>query len=362
MKEKIFVIIKTIVFLLIFVLLFQRFSIALQVYGTGPSDPNRRACLFFSLPENTVDVLFVGTSRVYGSYIPQQIYDKTGISSAVLATSAQSYQNTYWLLKEVLQHQQPKLVVLDIHRVVSPVDKSSKDFRLYYTTGISALPDLSINKIRAYRDITSDHSGWAKEMTIYDAYSFLEFKNIYDRGTPDLLSIANLMINPISEYKTFGYFSSAAVYPLTTLQPNISSSVYVDLKQTPDFKHLQKIVTLLKDKEIPLLFVRAPYDGSQFNDMQLYSQAFQWIEEQRIPFIDFFDLIDTIGIDPATDFCVKNHLNYLGAKKVTQYMEGYLQEHYTLEDHRGDSKYELWERSEYNYKELEKQILEKVGR
>lgn len=362
MKEKIYVILKPIVFLIIFAFLVQRFSLALQVYGSAPTDPNRRTCLFFSLPKNTVDVLFTGTSRAYASYIPQQIYDNTGISSAVLATSMQSCQNTYWLLKEALQRQSPELVIMDVHRVATPVDKSGKEFRMYYTSGISVLPDLSINKIRAYRDIASDQNGWAKEMTVYDAYSFLEYKNIYDRGTPDFVSIANLLINPISEYKTFGYFSEVAVQPLASLQPSISSSAYVDLKQTTDFLYLEKIVALLRDKDIPLLLVRAPYDGSQFDDLRLYSQAFEWIEEQQIPFIDFFRLIREIGIDPATDFYDKNHMNYLGAKKVTTYMEGYLQEHYALEDHRGDSKYELWERSDYNYEDLEKQILKQLGR
>lgn len=155
MKEKITIIFKYIIFVLILSVLFQRVSLTLQVYGTKSEDPDRRACLFFSLPNHTVDVLFTGTSHIYCSYIPQKIYDDTGITSAVLATSAQSYQNTYWLLKEALRHQQPKLVVLDIHSITSSVDETVQNSRLHYTSGISSLPDLSINKVFAYRDITS---------------------------------------------------------------------------------------------------------------------------------------------------------------------------------------------------------------
>ncbi len=361
MKHKIAAIFKPIVFIIIFVLLFQRISLVLQVYGKEPEDPDRRACLFFSLPDHTVDVLFAGTSHVYCSYIPQKIYNDTGITSAVLATSSQSYQNTYWLLKEALQHQQPKVVVLDIHSITSAVDEAVQNYRLHYTSGISSMPDLSLNKIFAYRDITSSRKGWVKDMTVYDAYGFLEYKNEYDRGASNPVSIANLMINPVSEYKTFGYFPTDSVHPMTTLEPCIpSSSAWTDLKQTEDFHQLQRIIRLLQDKGIPLLFVRAPYHTSVLDDHQLYSQAFEWIEEQKIPLIDFFDLIEETGINLKTDFRDEDHLNYLGSKKITRYMETYLQKHYSLPNHKGDGRYSLWERKAFDYKAVESKIREKI--
>ena len=360
MKNKITAILKPIIFVIIFCLLFQRISLVLQVYGKTPEDPDRRACLFFSLPENTVDVLFAGTSHVYCSYIPQKIYNDTGITSAVLATSSQSYQNTYWLLKEALRHQQPKVVVLDIHSITSAVDEIVLNYRLHYTSGISSLPDLSINKLLAYQDITSQKEGWVKDMTVYDAYSFLEYKNEYDRGTSDLVSIANLMINPVSEYKTFGYYPTDTVHPMTSLEPCISSSKRTDLKQTEDFRQLQRIIELLQEKDIPLLLVRAPYHTSVLDDQQLYSQIFAWTDEQDIPVIDFFDLIDEIGIKLKTDFRDDDHLNYLGSKKITKYMETYLQQHYTLTNHKGDKKYSLWDRKKFDYKAVEKKIKESI--
>ncbi len=360
MKEKISIICKFIIFIIIFSFLFQRISLTLQVYGTEAENPDRRACLFFSLPDQTVDVLFTGTSHVYCSYIPQKIYDDTGITSAVLATSAQSYQNTYWLLKEALQHQQPKVVVLDIHSITSSVDESVQNFRLHYTSGISSLPDLSLNKILAYRDITSHRKGWAKDMTIYDAYGFLEYKNEYDRGVSNPVTIANLMINPISEYQTFGYYPTDTVYPMTTLSPSINSTARTDLEQTEDFRQLLKIKELLQKKNIPLLLVRAPYHTDKLDDHQLYSQAFQWADRQNIPVVDFFDLIDEMEINLKTDFRDEDHLNYLGSKKITKYMETYLQKNYSLANHKDDDKYALWERKDFDYKAVENRIQEKL--
>lgn len=360
MKEKITAIIKLIIFILVFGLLFQRISLALQVYGKDPEDPDRRACLFFTLPDHTVDVLFAGTSHVYCSYIPQQIYDDTGITSAVLATSAQSYRNTYWLLKETLRRQKPKVVVLDIHSITSAVDETVQNYRLHYTSGISALPDLSLNKALAYRDITSDRTGWAKEMTVYDAYGFLEYKNEYDRGVSNPVEIANLLLNPVSEYRTFGYFPTDTVHPMTELNPCASSGSRVALEHTEDFLDLQRIVELLQENDIPLLLVRAPYHTKVLDDHQLYPQIFAWTEKQKLPVLDFFALIKETGINLKTDFRDEDHLNYLGSQKITAYLEDYLQKNYPLTDHRGDDRYRLWAQSDYDYDAVEKRIQEKL--
>ena len=362
MKKRLSVFIKFVIFVLIFVLLFQRVSIILQVYGTGETDPDRRACLFFSLPGNTVDVLFMGTSHVYCSYIPKQIFDDTGITSAVLATSSQSYKNTYWLLKEALKHQQPSVVVLDIHSITSSADTAIQNFRLHYTSGISSMPDLSVNKIFAYRDIKYSSQGWAKNMTVYDAYGFLEYKNEYDRGVSDPVLITNLIFNPVSEYRTFGYYPTQSVFPMTSLNPGNSSSAYIDMYSTEDFQQLQKITDLLKENNIQLLLVRAPYKADTLDDHQLYRQAFEWAEQQKIPVIDYFDLIDDIGISLKTDFRDVDHLNYLGSKKATRYIETYLKENYSLQDHRGDSSYELWNRTDFDYDAIEKDILNSINK
>ena len=155
-------------------------------------------------------------------------------------------------------------------------------------------------------------------MTIYDAYGFLEYKNEYDRGVSNPVTIANLMINPISEYQTFGYYPTDTVYPMTTLSPSINSTARTDLEQTDDFRQLLKIKELLQKKNIPLLLVRAPYHTDKLDDHQLYSQAFQWADRQNIPVVDFFDLIDEMEINLKTDFRDEDHLNYLGSKKITK--------------------------------------------
>lgn len=350
--------IKWICFLLILGFLTQRISLVVQVYGTEPSEPDRRTCLFFELPRNTVDCLFIGTSHVYCSFIPQRIYDEAGITSVSLATSSQSYQNTYWLLKEALCYQKPKVVVMDIHSVTSAVDEQVLNFRLHYTSGISAMPDLSWNKLRAFADIKKSEIGWADNLSKYDAFGILEYKNEYHRERNNVKELLNLLVNPQKEYRTFGFYPTTTVYPMDKLEPNIETDNFMDFYTTQEYEYLNKICTLLEEKGIQLLLTRAPYTMPGFDDYQLNRQALEWAEKGGIPVIDYFKLIENgeVAIDLQKDFRDADHLNFLGAKKATDYMIGYLKEHYQLTDHRGEKKYRLWEEMEYDYSLIKKQV------
>ena len=49
-----------------------------------------------------------------------------------------------------------------------------------------------------------------------------------------------------------------------------------------------------------------------------------------------------MGLDPATDFYNKKHVNVRGAEKYTKFFADYLTKKYELVDHREDSVYEPW--------------------
>lgn len=325
-KRKLSFLVRLIIFIIIAGFMLQKASLIVHVWGTEQGDPDRRSRLFFTLPKDSVDCLFVGTSHIYCSFIPQQIYEKTGLRSASIATSSQSYQNSYWLLKEALKKQHPKYVIMDIHSVTTPADENVKNFRLHYTSGVSILPDLSINKILAYLDIKYHNEDWVENMTVYDAYGFLEYRNDYERVQYSLKELAHLLTDPKKEFTTLGFHPSTEIYPIEELVPGYSSDKYIDFYQTQEYEYLAKIQTLLEENEIQMILVRAPYTMPDFDDMHLSEQAIAWAENENIPFIDFFLLTDELGIDLAADFKDSDHLNQNGAQKVTTYLAQYLTE------------------------------------
>ena len=66
-----------------------------------------------------------------------------------------------------------------------------------------------------------------------------------------------------------------------------------------------------------------------------YRVAMQrYCEQHRCFFMDGYQRMAEIGIDPATDFNDKNHLNPSGAAKMATYLGNYIKERYDLEDMR----------------------------
>lgn len=65
---------------------------------------------FYELEDNSIDVLFLGSSQIMTAISPVQIYEKTGISSYNLGTEQQNMVLSYYLLKEALRFQTPQIV------------------------------------------------------------------------------------------------------------------------------------------------------------------------------------------------------------------------------------------------------------
>lgn len=330
--------------------IFKKVSLIVQVYGTEVDNPDRRACLFFSLPDDSVDCIFVGTSHVFCSYNPQQIYDETGLTSVCLATSGQSFQSSYYLLKEALRKQTPKVVIMDLSNIAVAANYDIQNFRLHFSSGISALPDYSINKVLAYNEIRNMNYGYSDKITIYDCYGILEYRADYDREKGGIHEFINLLFNPSKEYKALGYFTTEHVFPQNELISNIKSEKRIELTDTIEFRYYKQIEELLEKKGIQLVMVRSLYNRPDFDDCQLLEQFFDYLNDNQVPYIDFFKLQKEIGIDLKTDFQDSDHLNCWGSEKTTKFIGNYLKDNFSFEKCANDKKHEPWNRHDFNYR------------
>ena len=64
--------------------------------------------------ENKHDVIFLGDCEAYTSFSPMKIYEEEGITSFVRGNSQQLIGQSYYVLKETLNYEIPKVVVLSI--------------------------------------------------------------------------------------------------------------------------------------------------------------------------------------------------------------------------------------------------------
>ena len=94
-------------FLLILALCLQVLSVAFR-----PKDNRKEAGMHFlsahgylGLPEDSVDVFFLGDSMAYSSYIPMELWQQQGITSYVSAEGGGAMNVGYDLLREIIQYQ-----------------------------------------------------------------------------------------------------------------------------------------------------------------------------------------------------------------------------------------------------------------
>ena len=69
---------------------------------------------FLEEPEDSMDVLFFGSSLVYCDVVPAVVWEETGLASYVMAGPEQPIPMSYYYLREALETQSPQAVFVEI--------------------------------------------------------------------------------------------------------------------------------------------------------------------------------------------------------------------------------------------------------
>ena len=119
---------------------------------------------------------------------------------------------------------------------------------------------------------------------------------------------------------------------------------------------------LCREKGIQLILIKAPSLYPYWYE-EWEAQVEDYAEEHDLPYLNFLELADEIGIDYSKDtYDAGLHMNLTGAEKLSMYLGRYLREEAGLEDRRGEAKLRaVWEEKAAAY-EAEKQAqYEKYG-
>lgn len=95
------------------------------------------------------DVLFLGSSHVLNGFIPMELWNSYGITSYNLGFSGSRIAMNYWVLENVLQYTQPKLVILDCAYLKDEKASTNKNYNHAIFDDMRHLP----TKIRAIFDL-----------------------------------------------------------------------------------------------------------------------------------------------------------------------------------------------------------------
>lgn len=297
-------IVRSIAFALVLVMVFMGLSqmiLLIQKRHDGMII-NRSKTLWYLQEESndSIDVLLVGDSLSYSAFSTYDMWEKGGIASFVAGQPGQKISETYNMVDTAFQKQKPKVVVLETN-VLFRTDGGTSGMKDKFS-------QIAMNVFPVFRF----HDMW-KQLLFGAKQERDNFKGFGLRTT----------VNP---YRGGDYMSSKK---LGSKIPNYT-------KET-----LQKIQKMCEENGAELVLISTP-SPQNYNNKR-HEEILKLAEENNLKYEDMNLMTEQLGIDWNSDSLDKgDHLNLLGAEKVTRFLLEYLLAHYALSDHRGEEAYEEW--------------------
>ena len=282
---------------------------------------------FYDEDEETMDVIFYGSSRAFADVNPAVLWQERGITSYVLASSNQALWETYHNIIETLKTQSPKVIAVEMYRCTETREYEE-----------SRVPEalfgmhFSKNKLDALRASVSEDS----------FKDYLLQYSIYHSSYGELTESDYRYIQPKygAGFKGFtGYFGYES---FDTLYDPQSETPEVSLSEKTE-EYLRKILELAEESDTELLLFVSPYAGLTEEEKSCFNAAEKIAAEYGVTFVDFNEHRDEIGLDSSLDYAEMSHLSATGTEKFSSYLADFLSEHYVLENHYGDERYASWD-------------------
>lgn len=286
----------------------------------------------YEYPEDSIDVLFLGSSHVGVNVDTVRLCNEYGIAAYNLWGAVQPTWNSYYNLVEALKTQKPRVVVLETFLVSQEYEYMDYSRIIKNTMGMK----MSMNKVRAVfasatEDVLSDVLlGFSTYHTRYDSLESKDFtRYAWNREITDKNIDNGDYVTVCAEPEDAGRLTE----PLSEKMEN----------------YFIKIIELCRREDIPLLLYTSPYSVSEKEQMK-YNTIARIAEEYEIPYINYNRSYKEIGIDYATDFADSaGHLNNGGVAKMTDALGAYLKEHYELPERYDDRWFNMWPETDAVY-------------
>ncbi len=276
-------------------------------------------------PEESIDVFFVGSSKVYCDIATGVLWDNYGIAAFDLGGAEAPSWVSYYMLKEALKTQRPKVICYEVSAsamfsFLTQADNWATDNSYGMKWNSNRIDNLRVN---------------SQEDEFYER---LNPFNIMHGRYKDLCENDFRNIRDTANYKGFDPrdrsidINTPATNDITETEPCTEKEV----------EYIGKLIDLANSEGIPILLFASPYDLPE-NHRKILNYVFEFADSKGVEYIDFNKRYDEIGMDFSHDMADTGHLSYSGNYKFTNYFGGILKEKYNLPDRRGDARYVSWD-------------------
>lgn len=266
------------------------------------------------------DVIFIGDCEVYANFTPMEMYREQGITAYVRGSSQQLIWQSYYVLKETLEYETPKVVVLNVNA-------------MRYSEPVS----------EAFHRLTIDKMRWSDEKVGIIRASMMEEETFLSYVFPILRYHSRFDELTKEDFQYFlrtkdntwnGHLVNQNVLPVKSLPTKrvLADYAFGDIC----WDYLEQMRQLCVDNGVELILIKAPSVYPYWYE-EYDAQIQEYADKNGLAFYNFLDYVEQIGIDYQLDTYDEGlHLNLSGATKLSKFFANILAREHGIPDHRAD--------------------------
>ena len=259
---------------------------------------------YYDEKDKSFDVVFVGDCEVYENFTPVVLWEKYGINSYIRGSAEQYIWQSYYLFEDSLRYYKPKVCVFNIQSL-----------------------QFNESQSEAYNRMSLEGMRWSKSKVDAINASMTEDEHFIDYVFPILRYHSrwnDLTWNDVKymfrkkKVTHNGYYMRIDALPAENVPPGRPLANY-DFGDKA-WEYLDKLRELCDKNGIKLLLIKAPSLYPEWY-AEYEAQVDAYAEKYNLPYINFLEIKEEIGIDYTTDtYDGGLHMNLSGAEKLSDYI------------------------------------------
>lgn len=312
---------KSIIFLILLVIVLYNINQILQpkyIYKNSDWPTTSSFNQFYRMENDSIDVLFLGSSVCVNAFSPQEIYNSYGIRSYNLGSEQQSIFLSYFWLKEALRFQSPQVVVLDTKFLFNLRPESAINTAEGLTRKCLDPMKWSDVKVEAVNDLCAIDESQSK-LSYY--LTNIRFHSRWSSLAEYDIDMSEVQYAELKGYSAIAAYGAQSYKTFDLEDPD----KYKDFEPTMQ-EYLDRIVGICKENDIKLVLVSLP--GNEMND-GIHNSLTKYASDNDV---DYYNLCETgnyeaIGAVLPVENVIE-HENLWGSIKMSKYIGNLLSKIY----------------------------------
>lgn len=288
-------------------LLIVAFVICMNFLGTllmpARADMGSKWESYLQEPEDSIDVLFLGSSMVYCDVVPAQICLESGITSYAVTGPELTIPITYYYLREALRTQSPKAVFVEMNGMFFD------EYTEYTSVTVGYMP-WSVNRLAATVLCAEPEKRFELLYPLHRYHSTFDIASIRAHLQPE--ADINAGYTPLDYAEPQGETTEREHY-------TADSETYLN-----NLEYIGKIRDLCVEEGIALYLYAAPSKG--IVPAKVMETLVSDLASMGLELIDFNSSLPSMNINDETDWFDFLHFNHSGALKFSSFLAEFLTE------------------------------------